>query len=147
MNYQQPIQRILCFECANAGRKLLVAAAGSKIYVSDAATGSRLSSWPSSPEILSPANDNPQDSISEPPGKRRKLTSPPTGSDEAAKNTNGDRSGSSKKPDARKPPGDSIPILAVTSTGNHVVAVTAEDKCVRVFEILRDGALSQLTPR
>ena len=37
--------------------------------------------------------------------------------------------------------------LAGTSNGQHVVAVTGEDKCIRVFDLAADGTLTQLSER
>ena len=37
--------------------------------------------------------------------------------------------------------------LAATSNGRHVVAVTSEDKCMRVFELKGDGVMYQTSER
>lgn len=37
--------------------------------------------------------------------------------------------------------------LASTSKGRHVVAVTAEDKCIRVFELTENGVMHQVSER
>lgn len=37
--------------------------------------------------------------------------------------------------------------MVVTASQNHVVVVTAEDKCLRVFEISPEGKLEQLSQR
>ena len=37
--------------------------------------------------------------------------------------------------------------LSGTSNGRHVVAVTGEDKCIRVFDLAADGTLMQLSQR
>lgn len=37
--------------------------------------------------------------------------------------------------------------MVVTASQNHVVIVTAEDKCLRVFEISPEGKLEQLSHR
>lgn len=40
-----------------------------------------------------------------------------------------------------------IPLLAVTSDAQHVVVLTAEDKCIRVLNLEGDGSLHQLSAR
>lgn len=37
--------------------------------------------------------------------------------------------------------------LAGTSAGQHVIAVTGEDKCIRVFALAVNGTLTQLSER
>ena len=37
--------------------------------------------------------------------------------------------------------------LASTSAGQHVIAVTGEDKCIRVFDLAVNGTLAQLSER
>lgn len=37
--------------------------------------------------------------------------------------------------------------LAGTASGKHVIAVTGEDKCIRVFDLEADGTLTQLSER
>lgn len=37
--------------------------------------------------------------------------------------------------------------MVVTASQNHLVIVTAEDKCLRVFEISPEGKLEQLSQR
>jgi tRNA (guanine-N(7)-)-methyltransferase subunit TRM82 len=46
-----------------------------------------------------------------------------------------------------KPGWSTIPILKVSSDGKHVVAVTAEDKGIRVLQLNEDGTLRQLSSR
>ena len=58
----------------------------------------------------------------EPPGKRRKISAQPTA------------------------PANII-ILRVTSDKKHIIAVTGEDKCVRVFEIDENEQIAELSSR
>jgi tRNA (guanine-N(7)-)-methyltransferase subunit TRM82 len=137
VNYQHPIQCIRYVERQQAGfRNLFVASAGSKIYTYAAETGKQLAIWP---EAANAADSTvvsvaPSSEGDEPSAKKRKVSPVP---EQTAK---GDQSKSSNA-------WSTIPILAVSSDGNHIVAVTGEDKCLRVFEIEEGGNLKQLSER
>lgn len=152
MHFQHPIKCIRRFGCVNAGqREFLAASAGPKIYLFDATTGSKLSSWPSKPAPADPGaaasslNEAAGAGGSEPPEKRRKLSSSPSA--EASGKSGDGKTASTGIAKSAAPQWTSISILVVTKTGNHVIAVTTEDKCVRVFEVAKDGALLQLSER
>ena len=48
---------------------------------------------------------------------------------------------------SQQPSNPPIVKLAGTSAGQHVVAVTGEDKCIRVFALAAKGTLTQLSER
>ena len=78
-----------------------------------------------------------------PPAKKRKLSN----GEEVVADSNGQ---SKKKVSNRPPVKKSAPCvisLAATSTGSYIVAVTGEDKTVRVFKHKGDGKLDQLSER
>ncbi|WEW58272.1 tRNA (guanine-N(7)-)-methyltransferase non-catalytic subunit trm82 [Emydomyces testavorans] len=152
MSHRYPIQRIRHFICQE--RRLLAATAGPGIQIFDAGTGVQLSSWPPSANALalepriSPDQGLDDDACGEPAGKRRKLSPPFTEGEEAQvekgvalKSTPSGKSRSSRRI------WFTIPILIVSGTGDHIIAVTGEDKCLRVFEIKPDGAFTQLSER
>ncbi|EAW23262.1 putative tRNA methyltransferase [Aspergillus fischeri NRRL 181] len=137
VNYQHPIQCIRYVERQTAGfRNLFLASAGSKIYTYAAETGRQLAIWP---EAANAANSTvvsvaPGSEGDQPSAKKRKVSPAP---EQTAKG------GQSETSTAWS----TIPILAVSSDNNFVVAVTGEDKCLRVFEIEESGHLKQLSER
>lgn len=146
MHFQHPIRCIRRFRCANAQeREFLAATAGPRIYIFDAATGSELSSWPKNADIATPVIARPSKGDSEPPEKRRKLSA--SSSAESSAKLETDKTTEAAISKFSGPQLTSVPILVVTKTGNHIVAVTAEDKFLRVFEVAKNGSLSQLSER
>ena len=142
---QEPISRVL------------VAAYGSYIHAFDVLNGQNLSSWSSIDQVLSflpkkkvlPSSSG-DDTLKEkesadlqPPSKRRKTSpraaiSTESSSTEIVVEGNGYEEGSHSNPVIK---------LAATSDGRHVIAVTSEDKCLRVFELSGDGAMHQISER
>lgn len=119
------------FTCIRYVGGIIVASAGQNIYTFSATDGHKISTWP---EDKSSASNNPEtneDSVErseEPPEKRRKLS--PTGAENKPTNA-----------------WQSVPILVISPSGRYVVAVTAEDKHVRVFEISTGGVLTESSDR
>jgi tRNA (guanine-N(7)-)-methyltransferase subunit TRM82 len=108
---------------------LLIGSAGSKLYSYSAETGQRLAVWP---EDVASSETKPVDAESAPeqgpPEKKRKVSS-------------------SDSPTIEKPAWSNIPIVTGTASGEHIIALTAEDKCVRVFQLQEDGSFVQLSQR
>ncbi|KAF1353672.1 hypothetical protein BDV97DRAFT_119980 [Delphinella strobiligena] len=103
----------------NAG--LLLAACGPKIVSVNLEDGLIISQWPAEAEML--AQDGQGTSEDEgPPGKKRKL----------------------EKPGAALP---TVIKLVLSPDQTHAVAVTGDDKCIRVFEITKSGTLIELSQR
>lgn len=133
-SFQHPFQCLKYVERQSTGLSdLLITSAGSHIYSYAAASGQRISVWPanvaSSTEIKS---SEPTDEVvaegQEPAEKKRKLSS-------------------SENQVEEKPSWSNIPILVASSNGKFIVALTAEDKCVRVLSLNEDGVLHQLSAR
>lgn len=129
-----------CIRCAGGN---IIASAGPKLYSFSASDGRKLCTWPDNMiGIAGEAQENGSAERSEePPEKRRKLS--PTKDEEddhAEKQATG-------KDKASTTAWSSIPIIVPTPNGRHVVAVTAEDKHIRVFEIGTEGLLTQLSAR
>ncbi|EAW08228.1 putative tRNA methyltransferase [Aspergillus clavatus NRRL 1] len=139
--FQYPFQCIKSVERRNSGRQLIIGSAGPKIYTYAAETGERLGIWPETANTAE-AKAAPSTTGEEPPEKRRKVSPPPDQKPEDSEPA----SQKSRKPEA-SPAWSTIPILAVSADGEYVVAVTAEDKCIRVFEVEENGALKQLSER
>lgn len=142
-------------------KDIVVAASGACIHTFNARDGNHISTWPpfqkdrtSSHVEFNQENDSNQlpsssanvDS-SERLRKRRRLSSTREESGSSAEilvESHDQEVESSKKRQT-----SNAPVIKVTcdSTGLYVVAVTGEDKNIRVFELLTDGVLSQFTER
>ena len=135
--FQYPFQCIRLVGQQSSGRQLIVASAGSKIYTYAAETGERIAIWPEAANTAAPSTAG-----EEPLEKRRKVSPTPDQSSEDPKPA----SQKSGKPES-SPAWSTIPILVVSADGEYVIAVTAEDKCIRVFEVEENGSLKQLSER
>ena len=124
---------------SNGSQDLLIASAGPKIYSYAAKSGQRLAVWPQNAE---PSDKDGAENSQEPPEKKRRVSD----------------SGAPKREDAKsaakemgKPTASiewsNIPLLVASSNGKHVVALTGEDKCIRVLSVGEDGVLDQLSAR
>lgn len=129
LNFQYPFQCIQFVERPQA--KLLLASAGPRLYSYSAETGQRLASWP----------QDTGSSDQEPPEKKRKVSTAEGGSVEESETA--EKTEKSKAP----PAWSNIPIVTSTSNGEYVIAVTGEDKCIRVFQVQDDGSFQQLSER
>ncbi|KAG2416959.1 hypothetical protein HFD88_008176 [Aspergillus terreus] len=137
---QQPFQAINFVERGHA-TNLFVTSAGAKLYSYAAETGERLASWPQGVDAdrteaaeaeVSPGSQGP-------PEKRRKVSQSSAQAVESSKSTTNDS--------AKKLAWSNIPIVVISSNGEYVVAVTSEDKCIRVFQLSPDGRFKQLSER
>ena len=158
-----PYQCLLhCHQASQIEASILVAAAGSYIHTFSAQSGRYLSTWPSleitaqtrsagqnkGNEFKVPHTKSfPRDDSKRPP-KRQKLSPAreESGSSSAeivvaGDSDNGETTSSQQ---LLNPP---IIKLARTSAGQHVIAVTGEDKCIRVFDLAVNGTLTQLGER
>jgi tRNA (guanine-N(7)-)-methyltransferase subunit TRM82 len=126
------------FHCIQYAGGVIVASAGPKLYSFSASDGRKLSTWPESKTSISgeaETNDAAEGSDG-PPEKKRKISP-----DSAAKG------GHEEKQNSDTTAWSSIPILITSPTGRHVVALTAEDKHIRVFDVNSEGVLTQLSSR
>ena len=139
--FQYPIQCIQHLEGPQpSAQKVFIASAGPKIYSWSAEDGRQLSVWPLDTEIDNGESRNvieetlSNSSADEPPEKRRKLSL----SEQASHSIERRKAGKSWS---------SIPILVASPTQHYVVAVTGEDKCLRVFSLSENGGLTQISER
>ena len=139
-------------ECSVSG--VLVGASGSHLIAFNLVDGTHLCSWPPSHDVeftksalhkaecsLQAAAENSlEQSVQRPPAKR-KASSVLAASDSSSPEivTEGDHTAAHLQ--------NPIIKLAGTSDGHYVVAVTGGDKCIRVFELLPNGVLHQLSER
>ena len=154
----------LCY-CPRAGQLetgILVGASGCSIHTFSAQNGRYLSTWPplekdvqarlrrhrsENDSEVSNLKKSSQDDF-ERSVKRQKLslTRDESGSSSAeivvARDSDNEQLSSQQAP-----PKPSVVKLACTLNGQHVVAVTGEDKCIRVFDLAADGTLIQLSER
>ncbi|KAF6240268.1 hypothetical protein HO173_001879 [Letharia columbiana] len=158
-----PYQCLLhCHQAGQVESGILVFASGPYIHTLSAQNGRYLSTWPSlenTTQTRSTGQNNgnglevaqlkssPQDD-SERPSKRQKLS---PARDESCSSSaeivvarDSDNGESSNSQQPLNPP---VIKLAGTSAGQHVIAVTGEDKCIRVFDLAATGILTQLSER
>ena len=141
---------------------ILVGANGSSIHTFSAQNGRYLSTWPSlynstqteakDQDLVNNSgtrslDDTPPDD-SGPPSKRQKVSLARDESSNSATEIVVARDSDNDESPIPQQLLDPLVIeLASTSNGQHVVAVTGEDKCIRVFDLAADGTLTQLSER
>ena len=151
-----------CQRSDQLGIGFLVGASGGCIHTFNTQNGRYLSTWPHSEKIARGrlegqksdqdsevlyAESSPHDDSNR-PTKRQKLSlvRDESGSSSAeivvAKNSNYGESSCPEQPMLPQ-----VIKLTGTSNGQHVIAVTGEDKCVRVFDLAADGTLKQISER
>lgn len=119
-----PFQVIVqCHPKGFEGHGLLLAGCGPKIIATNLENGNIVSQWPEENAAQNETQLNETEN-GEPRGKKRKLDSDsvPTSSSFIIK-------------------------LTISPDQKYAVAVTAEDKCIRVFEITEAGKLIELSQR
>ena len=141
--FQHPIQSLRIVKRQSQGlANVLVASAGPYLYTYAAESGQRLATWPQNVETshgaASASTATSEDQA--PPEKKIKLSSPES-------KTEGKTAVTSSNSTKSSPAWSNIPIVLATSDGKHVVALTAEDKCIRVFILSEDGKLKELSSR
>lgn len=135
---QHPFQRLqYASRNVNGLFDVLIATAGRHIYSYNATNGQRLDVWPrdidSTAELASGATATTEDQT--PPEKRRKLSADIESRQEK------------QSSDGKAPAWTVVPLIIISSDGKYVIATTAEDKTLRVFELSEDGKLKELSSR
>ncbi|KAL4762910.1 putative tRNA methyltransferase [Aspergillus foveolatus] len=139
-NFQHPFQCIQFVKKKNGEhRDVFVASAGAKLFSYAADSGRRLSVWPQDGADnnipgTNGAGSNPD--TEGPPEKKRKV--------EPSSEKEGDAGTATSKKSCTW---TNIPILTSTPDGEYLVALTGEDKCIRVFQIEEDGSFVHLSER
>lgn len=158
-----PYQCLLhCYQPSQNETGILVAASGSYIHTFSGQSGRYLSTWPSLkvtaqtqsigqnegyelkvPHLKSSPRDHPEPPLKRPrPSPAREESGSSSAEIVVAGDSDDEESTSSQH--FSNPP---IIKLAGTSAGRHVIAVTGEDKCIRVFGLAVNGTLTQLSER
>ena len=151
-----PFQRLLyCSRQGSRRLNVLLAASGPTIRLFNALDGMFISKWShlEPTETKQAARDRSPGSHDDkgsegPPGKRRKLSNDSAPSEASSVEVVVDNGGKKRRKSKRKDfliP--SVTSLTVTSDGKHVIAVTGEDKSLRVLELLDNGVLKQISQR
>lgn len=160
--HYHPFQK-LCYVGQVGSVGLLLAAAGPYILSLNLESGGVLSKWPDDTSRLPHEQafggslngaSRSRSKDDDPPSKRRKLSTSPEG---VAEDQDSDESSFSvefvserakgqrrKRKKMVKPTLPNVSHISCTADGHHVIAATAEDKCVRVFEI---DSLGRLKPQ
>lgn len=142
-SFQHPFQSLKLVKRQSQGLpNVLVTSAGPYIYSYAAESGQRLDVWPEHIETSGGAASAPASTSDDqaPPEKKIKLSSPENESeDNPSMTTDG--------PTNKSLAWTNILKVLATSDGKHVVALTAEDKCIRVFSLSEDGKFKELSSR
>ena len=150
-----------CFRPDAASNEILVAASGAYIHTFNVKKGNRLSTWPGTREdhtflptntdqkpegkpSLASGDDN--DSSTR-PLKRRKLSSAREDSGSSAEIVVEHESQNAESSSSAQPLNAPIIKLLSDNSGQYVIAVTGEDKAIRVFELSTDGVLNPFSER
>jgi len=147
-----PFQSLLyCSRSANQKSDVLLAASGCYILSFDVDTGSLLSTWPSPPrpsEAVSIDLNRCEETGSERQAKRRKVALPrdASGSD-SAEIVVENRLDIESIPFTDGGSSSNVPKIISSADNKYIVAVTAEDKLIRVFELSDTGNLLQISVR
>lgn len=150
-NPQSPSMKIQHpFQCIEATRvctpdgechSVLLAASGPTIRCFDIQSGKLCSSWGSGVETAQENAHDIADNDGEPPGKKLRLSEPEDDGN-ATVSKKGKKNG-----DQAKAEGAAVIILQVIPGSQRFVAVTGEDKAVRVFELDGHGTIKPLSIR
>jgi len=147
-----PFQNIFyCSRSAYQKSDVLLAASGCSILSFDVDTGSLLSAWPSPPrpsEAISIGFNDCEETESERQAKRRKLALPrdASGSD-SAEIVVDNRLDIESIPITDGGSSSNVAKMISSADSKYIVAVTVEDKSIRVFELSDTGNLLQISVR
>lgn len=144
---------------SNEGKQILLAATGPCIRSLSFPDGRQLSTWPKDDIDESSDDDDDNDDGQEPPGKRQKLnhsghvdlkrqdSETSEASIEIVAEGQKRQKGERRRPKIPNVTLPNVSHLIATSNGQHAIAITSEDKAVRVYSISRRGRLRQKSSR
>ena len=152
MNFRPlyPFQCIQYFRGREIGLDdFLIAAGGPKLYIVSAKDGSKVDVWPRGTlgHAAACSESSAGGDSDEPPGKKRRLSGGHQPDSIVGNGTNGNKKVSTLNDVEEPTTWTIIPFVVVASLSPHVIAVTAEDKSLRVFEVSKNGALTQKSKR
>ena len=152
-----PYQSLLfCCRDDQEENSIILGASGSSIFSFSSLDGSFLSEWSSATPKESAVVSNAEAPVKETEEvlnvdhirKRRKLSTPADGSSSESPEIVVDNG--KQRPSQVSSGNDTAPIvlkIISTSNGEHVIAITGEDKCVRVLKVQAKGRLETLSER
>lgn len=157
-----PYQCLLCCKLPDEPQTaIIVAASGPFIHMFSACDGNLMSTWPQQnstensnqkPEIgkdgsVADSTTAVNVTVAERPPKRRKVSASRDDSSSSTDIIVEEGNNNVESSLMKQPSSSPIVNLACTSSGKNVVAVTGEDKCIRVFELTASGTMNQLSER
>ena len=151
--HHHAFQKLCYFGFTLDGPQLLLAAAGSQIFSFCLRSGDLLAQWPSKDDETGDSDlpENGEDGREdEPPSKKRKMTKSnesSTDSSESVEIVAERAKGQRRKAKVVNATLPKVSHLIATKDKKNVVAVTAEDKCIRVFELRKGARLKLLSER
>lgn len=157
MSTYHPFQK-LCYPNPSGDKSLLLAATGPYILSLDLQNGGVLSKWPADTQGLeesSNTNMNNSHADDESPNKRRKISPSEEVDEQHSRESSvsiefvSERAKDQrrKKKKIVKSTLPNVSQIISTADGAHVIAVTAEDKCIRVYATEPLGRLKPLSER
>ena len=131
-----------------------MSASGSSIHTFSAQNGRYLSTWPSKTQSIdrksetdSYLKNSPQEEVERPTKRQKVALVKDESSTSSAEIVVAGDSDNNELSSLQQPSNPPVIRLAATSNGQKVIAVTGEDKCIRVFDLAADGSLTQLSER
>ena len=148
--YYYPFQKLCFVSQGSSSSGVLLGATGPCICSFNAATGEYLSRWPQDGDPDSNGGGDEHDGDQdERPAKRRKVSmdKDTDDSDTSVEIVAQRLKGARRKPKVlnEKPP--NVSHLFATGNGSHVIAITTDDKCIRVFKCSAKGHLKVQSKR
>lgn len=159
MTFRHPFQKLCCVKQENNDRPILLAASGPIICSISIDDGKILSRWPSDSATESLDLDKAQNldtGDGERPAKRQKTESTvqsslsrqtSEGSDDSLEIVAERKKGERRRTKVVDPKLPNISHLLATRNGKYIIAVTTDDKAVRVFELPSSGKLQLVSER
>ncbi|KAL9006500.1 MAG: hypothetical protein Q9188_000737 [Gyalolechia gomerana] len=149
---------LLCTLVSEGKPSVLLAASRSQILVFSVANGKIIFVWqdvigqvrdpPTTTQLAANASYNESHDLSERPTKRQKRSSPGKESDSSSAEIVTEEGQTKRRHSSKSSTtGSNVIKLAVTSDNRFIVAVTDEDKSIRVLRLEDDGKLQQLSKR
>jgi tRNA (guanine-N(7)-)-methyltransferase subunit TRM82 len=153
--FYHPFQKLCSIGQTSEDVFIILAASASHIFSLNLYSASILGIWPpdgnrhdhSNGLASKDSHERPEDDIS--PNKRQKLSTGNDGSDssDSVEIVSERAKGQRRKAKVLTSNLPKVSHLIATTDKKHVVAVTAEDKCIRTFEINQSGGLKPLSER
>lgn len=148
----EPCQCLLsCSPLSGQKKHVLLAASGGCIFTFEVDTGSLISTWPSSLKqsgIRSTISHDHEETDPEREAKRQKIAiSRNASSSDSADIVVESKLDTDSAPITNHGPSSHVAKLISTKDCKHVVAITAEDKSIRVFGLSGRGDLEQISVR